>query len=101
MGVWLILSGSYLQNAGGIGISNSIITGENDIWRVGEGAWTAAVVMVTSFSDGDATVEKSAGGSVVDDSPSCMAELSSGRFSIIVLSDDKVSLLCGAHLGGK
>jgi hypothetical protein len=47
----------------------------------------AAVVMFTSFLDGDAAVEKSAGASVVDEPPSCIAVLSRSRPSIIALSD--------------
>jgi hypothetical protein len=64
------------------------------------GSWTAVVVMVTSFSDGDSAVEKSASASLVDASSSCMATLSSGMSSMMVVSNDIVSLLCGAHLGG-
>jgi hypothetical protein len=72
----------------------------SDNLELEKGAWIAALVMVTSFSDDDAAVEKSAGISTVDAPPSCVAALSSGMSSIIVLSDNKDALLCGAQLRG-
>jgi hypothetical protein len=50
--------------------------------------------MVTLFLDSDVAVEMSVSAFVVEDSPSCMVALSRGGSFIILLSGDKVLLLC-------